>query len=849
MFGRILNFLRHPRGDLGQFKVLFERFQQILKGNNNVLELLSELENKLSGEYIFDINYLRDVTGRLSEQVALVVSNLNVISGNRYPELFTREAAIREELNDILAGESRRPDERYVIDFDEVDADLVETVGGKNANLGEARNHFGMPTPDGFVVTTSAYRLFMKDNDLWPKIRALRENSDARSSEDYSRAIDELFHEARIPPVVEKAVLKAVSALRKRHGNGVRLAVRSSAFGEDALKRSFAGQFSSYLNRTCDDALESWKRVIASRFTRSIAAYCGSSLLDEEELPMAVGIQRMIPARSAGVAYSVDPSGHDVGSLSITASPGLGVAVVEGKVSTDQFMVSRLDPTRIVSRRIGSKSWKIVPAKPHGVERVPVPEGEQNLPCLTDDQVVELAEKTLALERCLKRPVDIEWCIDEEGRSFILQCRPLMLRTESKRRPSDLGRTLASKPVVMSSQGQVAQRGIAAGRVWLVGEGDDLDVFPVGAVAVTRYTTPRLTSIIRKAAAIITDVGSPSGHMATVAREFGVPMIVNTKNATELLANGEEVTVDAEENVIYKGVVRELLEYDVESEDVFRDLREYRILRRLIRKITPLFLIDPNRPDFTAGNCRTYHDIVRFCHEKAVQMLIDLNMSSRRFRDVESKRLKLPIPLGLSVIDLGGGFVAGLKGSEIDSIEAVQCIPMRALLMGLTMPGVWSTRPVNLDFGDLVSSITRFSMTDRVMQYRGQNLAVISDRYANVSLRLGYHFNVIDTYVSDNVNDNYVYFRFVGGVTEAERRNLRAILIRDILNELHFKVTVSGDLVVARLKKWEAADIERILMEIGRLIGFTRQLDTQMQDKKSVAECFRSFFDWRGKNG
>ena len=128
-------------------------------------------------------------------------------------------------------------------------------------------------------------------------------------------------------------------------------------------------------------------------------------------------------------------------------------------------------------------------------------------------------------------------------------------------------------------------------------------------------------------------------------------------------------------------------------------------------------------------------------------------------------------------------------------------------------------------------------------EYRGQNLAVISNRYANISLRLGYHFNVIDTYVSENVDDNYIYFRFVGGVTGTERRHLRATLIKEILEKLNFKVALSGDLVVGRLKKWGENEVLHVLYEIGRLIGFTRQLDTQMQNEQSIAEWFQTFFE------
>jgi pyruvate,water dikinase len=404
---------------------------------------------------------------------------------------------------------------------------------------------------------------------------------------------------------------------------------------------------------------------------------------------------------------------------------------------------------------------------------------------------------------------------------------------------------LASAPVLIKGRGEVAQRGIAAGRVHQVQEADDPDDFPLGAIAVTRYASPRLAPIMRKAAAIVSDMGSSTGHMATIAREFGVPMIVNTTDATTVLPEGTEVTVDAEEAVVYGAIIEELLTYGAEAEDVYRDLKEYRVLRQLIRKISPLSLVDPNSADFTPKNCKTYHDIVRFSHEKAVKLLIDLNVSSRRFRGVKSKELKLDIPLGLRIIDMGGGLESGQEAKRIDSIDQVRCHPLNALLRGLSAPGTWSTQPMNLGFGDLISSLTRYSMADRGAQYQGQNLAVVTEDYVNLSLRLGYHFNVIDAYVSDSPDDNYIYFRFVGGVTENERRHLRAILLSKILYKLKFAVRVNGDLVVARLKKQGQQELIAVLNEIGRLIGFTRQLDTQMVSEESVAEGVRAFFEPR----
>jgi len=836
-------FPKRKQVDLVELKTVFDKFKQILSANNLILELVSQLEDKLSGEYIFDINYLNQTTEQISEEIYGVIVNLNYISGNKYMELITRHVEIQTQLKEILESYSKNIINEYVINYEEINPSLTESVGSKNAYLGEIKNYLKMVTPEGFIVTTYAYKKFMGHNQLWEKINDVYKKyiDDGKdSAKEYDEAIQTLFSNAEVPEDIRKSITKNINSLFTKHKKKFNLAVRSSAYGEDDERLSFAGQFESILNCPPSEVCTAYKKVLASRFGYNIMIYSKEKFLDETSLPMAVGIQNQVEAAKAGVIYTIDPSEDCIDCLLISSSYGLGTSVVSGTANADYFKVSRLDPSQIEKRTIGNKNSKFICEETKGIKNVRVEEDAKLKSSLTDEQIIELAESALFLDRYYKRPLDIEWCIDEGGKLYILQCRPLKMAHKSKISVKDLKEILAQKKVIIYKQGQVAQRGITAGKVCQINEDDDPATFPAGGIAVTKYSSPRLSHIIRRAKAIIADVGSSTGHMATVAREFGVPLIVNSNDATKILLNGNEITVDAEENIIYEGIVKELLEYETEAEDVFRELKEYKMLRQLLRKISPLILIDPNSADFTAENCQTYHDILRFSHEKAVHELINLNMSSKRFKEIKTKTLKLPIPLDLSVIDLGSGLSDDSSSDEINSVNQIRSVPMHAILEGLTSPGVWSTEPVQFGFGDLVSSMTRYS--EKPGKYTGQNLAVISEKYTNLNLRLGYHFNVIDTYISENINDNYIYFRFVGGVTETERRHLRAILLKDILEKMNFVVTVTGDLVIARLKKWEADQTLLILKKIGELIGFSRQLDTQMQNQESVEKYLNKFF-------
>ena len=619
----------------------------------------------------------------------------------------------------------------------------------------------------------------MDYNGLWEKLNKIISNTDWTQSDsgDFDKKIEAVFEQSILPPELGKAISAAIEDSFKKKKKKLRLlfAVRSSAVGEDEEGKSYAGQFDTVLDCNVNEINKAFTKVISSRFKYSVGVYNGETgmMPDPEKLAMSVGIQEMIDSDTAGVVYTSDPAGIQKNSMFISAVKGSGSGIVSGMVDSDYYQVSRLDPTKIIIRRIGE-------LRREELNEI-YDKSKACKPYLTNRQITELAGMAIILDRYFKHPQDIEWCVDAEGKFHILQCRPLNISKRVMISTEKLREIIEHKEIIMRNQGQIAQRGIAAGKAHHISEDENPASFPIGAIAITKYASPRLTSIIRRASAIITDVGSSTGHMATVAREFGVPMIIGVVNAVELIAEGSEITVDAEENIIYRGIVEELLEYEMEGEDIYRDLKEYKILKQILRKVTPLHLIDPYSAAFSEKNWRSYHDILRFSHEKAMQELADINLKSKKFSKIKARPLKLSIPLGLSVIDIGGGVEPDSRGNIIESMEMIISIPMKAILTGLTSPGVWSTEPVQMDMSDFISSMTRYSMTDRNTSYQGQNLAVIGANYANLSLRLGYHFNVIDTYISEDINANYIYFRFVGGVTENERRYRRALLLKQIM--------------------------------------------------------------------
>ena len=224
----------------------------------------------------------------------------------------------------------------------------------------------------------------------------------------------------------------------------------------------------------------------------------------------------------------------------------------------------------------------------------------------------------------------------------------------------------------------VAHAGVGAGVVAHVAPDADMDSFPEEAVLVTKYTAPWLARIVPKAAAIVAERGSAAGHLATIAREFRVPTLVGVEDATEILTAGMKVTVDTKQRTIYAGRVKELLQYELVQSMAFEDAPEFRLLRRILARIAPLHLLDPQDPNFTPEGCQSVHDVIRFIHEKAVEELMDLPRFVKRFKGVRIFTLVSDIPLGLKVLDLGGGIAPEAVGTKLLP-EHIRSLPMKAL--------------------------------------------------------------------------------------------------------------------------------------------------------------------------
>jgi pyruvate,water dikinase len=812
---------------------LFKKFQELLDYNGRALELIADMGEKLSGEYLFDKHYIESVALELEEVIYKIVYNLNVITQKKHMKLFDAFERAKEEIHQELNARFTIPKGNYVYPLSALSKEMADYVGEKMATLGELKNRLGLNVPQGFVISTYAYERFIEYNGLREWIDSLLKAGTAENTEEVTKKtqhLKERILQAQIPRDLKKAIRKALVGSMSKEAPKTGWAVRSSAMGEDS-QLSYAGQYRTLLNVPSSGILAGYKEVVASLFSPRVLSYGRNALAERREPAMAVGCTQMLDAKISGVIYSTDPNQIGRERMVISACWGLGKLVVEGEGEVDQYFVSKTYPYALLHQQIGKKETRYVVSEGGGIELKTVPPSLRYEPCLDPSALSILVQEAQRVEQHMKSFQDIEWSFNQQGQLILLQARPLQVSRNLHFDKSKISASVKDYPVLMERMGVVASRGIGAGKVFLVQSEEEADRFPRGSVLVLKHTSPRMSKLVPLASAIVTDIGSVAGHLATISREFRVPTVVDTRHATEVLRTGLEVTVDAEENIIYEGIVKELITAHLSEKMPYDETYEFRLLRRLLKKTSTLNMSDPQSKDFTAAHCSTYHDIVRFSHEMAVQRIAEGISPSQLGLKTASKKLKLPIPLDLVLVDTGGGLKEEAT-ERIVSPDDLQCEPLLILAEVLAAPGVWQSQPVDLDMKGLLSSFS-FAETYSSRSATG-NLAIISREYLNLSLRLGYHFNMIDVTMSDNQERNYIYFRFFGGVTEMTRRSRRAQLLAQIMTRNDFAVETKGDLIIARIKKVTRDTMEEKLRLVGRLIGFTRQLDVLLRSDTDI---------------
>ena len=840
------------------FKARYQAFRRLLSANNGALDFMTELEEAAQGHRHFGMHFVRSRATGATTKVFNIVENLLFLAPGKYLALRDSMRAIQDQIQQELALKQTGRRQELVLDLDRITALDVEDVGGKMANLGELRNKLRIPVPAGFAITAQAYTVFMQQSGLWDEINCLvlghpmaaqfgtctlpdAEPEDDDNDEtgqpiallEMCAKIRGMILAARIPAELEEAILSAYDRLAAHEGGQVNVALRSSALGEDSAGASFAGQHRSLLNLDRDSLMDGYKEVVASKYSAHAMTYRYMLGIRDDDVLMCVGCLSMVTSMAGGVMYTSNPLNADDTRIQITSAWGMAKGVVDGTAASDRFLVEKGSPPRVVEQSVPRKESALACSRTEGVCRVSVDPQLVGQPTLDESQIFELTAMASRIEAHYGTPQDIEWAYTPEGRLFLLQTRPLDIR-QAQSTPE-----LLPGVAPLIQDGQTASSGTAHGVVHIVKKDVDILVLPEKAILVCVEATPKWAAVLNRCQGIIAEQGSAAGHLANVAREFNVPALFGVHSATSILSPRQEITLDADNRAVYEGLQETLLDRSPKRPNMMEGSPVFQTLLNVNRHITPLGLLDPDSLDFTAANCKTLHDITRFCHEKSVQEMFNFGRD-HNFSPRSSKQLKTIVPMQWWVINLEDGFVSD-TGDKMIPLDRITSVPMLALWRGI-IAYPWDGPP-GLD-GKGFMSVLFQSATNRNLepamasQFSDKNYFMVSKHFCNLQSRFGYHFTSVEALAGPRPRENYIRFQFKGGAADHHRKVRRAKFVGEILDEFDFRTKVREDALFARMDDCDQEFIENHLEILGHILIHTRQLDMIM-NREDVVQLYK----------
>lgn len=818
----------------------YEALRNLLNRNSLLLEQMAELESDLRFTAP-ESPPIRCKLSRLADEVLLLVEDLHLLSHGGYESLLEAYARIRALLESRLQ-EAASPASPLPLTLPLEDAPALtkDLAGEKAFRLAQVSLALPDAVPPGFVATTVSYWEFLHAGGLWGHIiPMLKELEVVRDPDLFAARLEILRHriqEAPVPESLGGEILRQASSRSAPSG----WAVRSSACGEDG-RFSFAGQFTSFLHVPREQLHTAYRQVILSRFETRAVAYRGALHLEEIDTPMAVLFLAMVPARSAGVVYTRDPADPGSNRMWIESVWGLAEGLVSGRMPADRFVLPRTGECRVVEEHIASKSFRIERASPSGTRSEPVPTGLVSQPSLTLEQCASIREAARRLEDFFQAPLDIEWVIDPHGALWVVQARPLVFAQE----PIEIsaGVTVDSKPLLEG--GITIQAGKACGPVVFVAGGKLPGKVSEGSILVLPAATPDVSALIPNLAGCIAEAGNPAGHAATLLREGKVPSLFEVSGAFAVLAHKSHVSLDATNRKIYEGILwpHETGKRSREPADLTRDGG---ILKTAVFSLN---LTDPGSPRFHPSGCASLHDVVRFVHEKAVETQFEIGDAQSGRGSSRVVRLKSDVPIPIVVLDLGGSLDPAPEKRKAVEVSEIRSVPFQALWRGVTDPKVsWAgRREVSArGFASVLVATMGTGGTGRGLGE--QNYLLVAPDYLNLNLRLAYHYAMVDALVGESPDNNFINFRFRGGGSRADRRELRARFLSEVLLRSQFCTDRRGDLVTAWLRRHPRARCEEALALLGRLMACSRQMDMLIGDIRTAHEYAQRFlsgeYEW-----
>lgn len=811
----MLDLLRYLSGQIISpdrlVKKRFASFKKLLDSDRRCHHFLAELETiHYSGKAV-DINRLRTLYTELSTAVEATVNGLHALAPGQYRNLIDYYKKLDFYCRFALAPPKTECGQPYVLPINgEYEDDRF--VGGKGLHLSHMVRILSLPVPPGFIISTSGWNLVVESNGLRESIDNLLaevEIDSVQSLQEVSRNLVESIMQASLPGALLGEIETAVNELQ--HGRPL-FAVRSSAVAEDS-ELSFAGQYLSLLNVEPQEIGRAYLQVAASRYAPEAMLYRILNGLDDAATPMAVIVLEMVQARNSGVVETVT-SEDKLRAMMVHSVAGLG----------DTLMAGQQVPEVISCTFKGDSA---IPSISKEAEETGL---------LSQKEIHQLICFCRKIHEHYRSDQEIEWSIGEDDSIFLLQSRPRA--TQREERLENSGQEEVTLPLLLDG-GVTGASGSVSGKVYRLDTSKELRGIPEGSILVCDTTPPSLVSLLANLAGVIARYGSPADHFSSVAREFGIPVLLQLGDGIDGLENAEEIFLQADTQRIYSGsmaIPQGRQTYNqIHAESSVGKSRSI-----LIDLISPLSLLDPSAENFMPEGCRSLHDIVRFAHEKGVEAMFLHNPDSF-LRKPSTIEFVSDIPLQMYLVDAGGGVEDNRQNMGQANIAEVTSLPFRALWKGLSHSGVnWRERQ-HFDW-ESYDSVALAGGMSRKKDTSLLSYCLVSRQYLNVNMRFGYHFSLIDSFCGNSPEENYILIRFAGGGGTEIGKDLRLLFLDEVLGRIGFTCQKQGDLLDGRLSRLSCEQTLNRLEQLGRLLGSVRLLDMVLKEESELSEKVDLFF-------
>ncbi len=792
-------------------------FQDLLAHDSRCHELMAKLESYYYQGIKEDFCKIAQTYHSFAKHVEGMVECLERMNPTAYLELHAYFRKFNFYAGFFLEPPALNISPHFVLSFTNSEI-TPELAGFKTTKLIEVGAVLGCDVPDGFVITTNCFSYLIEYNNLQSTIDALLariELSELAELDEISLALRKLIEQMEIPADILLQIEHFTNMLQE--GTGVeKFAVRSSAVAEDG-ECTFAGQYESCLNVQGDTIAVAYKRVLSSKYSPEALVYRISRGLYDVEAAMAVMVLPMVDPLVAGVMYTKDVTEQKCDTVSIHATKGLGEQVVSGTLLPDVYTLDKKTGALVDSQRENGG----------GSEEI-----------LSEKLFKELLDTGLTIEKHFQAPQDIEWAIDGQENVIVLQTRDLshFSAPEQELEPEDV--PSCEEQIILRS-GTCGSPGMAAGvahdpQSFAKAKEEKQEI-----ILVLKETQPRFVKFLPHVAGVIARYGSEAGHFATVCREFKIPLLLGIGEDIKTVTKGTLITLDAGGQRVYEGAVQ-LPKTLTPAYETEKHLPFYRKLSSLLDFVTPLKLVDPNADDFVPEACRSLHDIIRFCHEKAVSTMFSVGDQAGRTGGIK-KQLITQLPFDIYLVDIDCGIRDECAAKREVTIDDVLSVPFLPLWAGLHHPHIEWTKESYYDW----KSYDQVAISDG-FAFKSKNdsatYAIVGAHYVNINIRFGYHFTIVDALCEPDSKSNYCSLRFAGGGGDFEGRMLRIQVLSHILKRLDFEVTIQGDLLDASLTHVGQKVLKKRLQSLGHLLALSKQMDIHLHDAAAANEQIEQFF-------